>query len=237
MEALVYKSEKGNAITTSVLVAEKFGKEHKNVMRDIREIMNKRSAQNWAQFYYSTTYMDSMNRKQEMIAMNRDGFSLLVMGFTGEEAMNFKLDFINAFNQMEQALKIQLPDFNNPVLAARAWADEREARQLSESKIKELAPKAQVYDAISDASGLKTVAEVSKVLGTGERRLFAWLRDQKILMSNNIPYQQYLTQGYFEVKSRPIANINQNFSQTYFTGRGEVWLAKVWKNTHVAQYN
>jgi anti-repressor protein len=131
MEELVFKSAKGNPVTTSLLVAIKFGKEHKDVIRAIKNLIN--SAQNCAHFYYSTTYTDSRNRHQEMFIMNRDGFSLLVMGFTGPEALQFKLDFIVAFNKMEQQLKSLaiLPNFKNPVEAARAWADAEEKRQIA----------------------------------------------------------------------------------------------------------
>lgn len=231
MNELVFKSKNGSPITTSLLVAEKFGKDHKNVMRDIREIMNKRSAQNWSHFYYTTSYIDSMNRRQEMIAMNRDGFSLLVMGFTGEEALQFKLDFISAFNKMEQTIKL----FDVPKTYADALqlaANQAKEIELKNNEIKELAPKAEVYDLISESKGLKTVKEVAKELGTGEHRLFAWLRDQHILMRSNIPYQKYIEQGYFEVKSRHMPNLLQNYSQTFITGKGETWLAKVWKSCH-----
>jgi anti-repressor protein len=105
MSELVFKTDKGTPITTSLLVAQKFEKEHKHIMRDIKEIMSKRSAQNWAHFYQSTTYVDSMNRIQEMFLMNRDGFSLLVMGFTGEKALDFKIEYIEAFNKIEEPVK------------------------------------------------------------------------------------------------------------------------------------
>jgi phage regulator Rha-like protein len=60
-----------------------------------------------------------MGRLQEMYIMNRDGFTLLVVGFTGPKALQFKLDYINAFNAMERQLKslVAIPNFNNPVEA------------------------------------------------------------------------------------------------------------------------
>jgi anti-repressor protein len=84
MEELVFKSAKGNPVTTSLLVAIKFGKEHKHVLDAIRNIIQ--SAENSAHFYYSATYTDSRNRHQEMFIMNRDGFSFLVLGYTGEKS-------------------------------------------------------------------------------------------------------------------------------------------------------
>lgn len=106
MNELVFKSENGNLVTTSKLVAEKFGKEHKNVLDAVRKICS--SAENSAQLYESATYEDSTGRRNEMIVMNRDGFSLLAMGFTGEKALQFKIDFIAAFNKMVNTLKANI---------------------------------------------------------------------------------------------------------------------------------
>jgi len=128
MEELVFKSAKGNPVTTSLLVAIKFGKEHRHVLDAIRNLIT--TAENSAvlSMFYETTYLNSQNKNQPMYIMNRDGFSLLVMGFTGQEALQFKLDFIVAFNGMEKQLKSLaiLPNFNNPDEAARAWADAEE---------------------------------------------------------------------------------------------------------------
>lgn len=87
---------------TSLDVAETFGKEHKNVLRDIRELgcSKEFNRLNFEQI----SYTDSMNRKQEAFAMTRDGFTLLVMGYTGELAMKFKEAYIRQFNAMESAL-------------------------------------------------------------------------------------------------------------------------------------
>lgn len=104
---LVFNDESGHILTNSLLVAEKFGKNHRDVMRSIRDLLG--SAQNCAHLFVESTYPDSQGKMQPMYVMNRDGFSLLVMGFTGEKALQFKLDFIAAFNEMEQKLKEEQP--------------------------------------------------------------------------------------------------------------------------------
>jgi Rha family phage regulatory protein len=86
-----------------MLVAKKFNKQHKDVIRSIKSLIN--SAQNCAQLFVSASYVDEQGKERPMYIMNRDGFSLLVMGFTGKVALNFKLEFIEAFNQMEQRIK------------------------------------------------------------------------------------------------------------------------------------
>jgi anti-repressor protein len=235
MNELVYKSEKGNLITNSELVAGKFEKRHADVLRaiDNLECSNEFRACNFA--FVENQLIGAC--KERSCIMTRDGFSFLAMGFTGKLAAKFKEDFIKAFNQMEQSLKTQLPQ--NYIEALKALIISEESKQLAEAKVKELAPKAEVFDQIIDSTGLKTIGEVAKTLGTGEKRLFAWLREQHILMTDfynkNIPYQKYIEQGYFEVKTGVIESINKNYAKTYVTSKGELWLAKVWKRCH--EYN
>ncbi|MFR7821056.1 MAG: Rha family transcriptional regulator [Candidatus Pseudoruminococcus sp.] len=89
--------------TTSRDVAEVFGKEHKNVLRDIETLQ---CSEDFRKLNFEpTSYTDSWNRKQKEYIMTRDGFTLLVMGYTGEKAMQFKEAYIKAFNEMEKELK------------------------------------------------------------------------------------------------------------------------------------
>ena len=91
-------------VVTSLDVAETFGKEHKNVLADIRNIQNDISSAEFSALFYEETYAASNGKKNPMYYMNRDGFTLLVMGYTGEKAMQFKLAYIKQFNAMEKAL-------------------------------------------------------------------------------------------------------------------------------------
>lgn len=93
LENIVYRSAKGTPITDSLKIARIFGREHRSLLRTIRDTM--RCAQNCAHtWFYETTYLDMQGKKRPLFVMNRDGFSLLAMGFTGEEAMRFKIRFI-----------------------------------------------------------------------------------------------------------------------------------------------
>ena len=106
MNELVFRGQNDQVITTSLLVAETFEKEHRNVLKSIRKLM---SATNVAvaQMFDETTYVNEQGKEQPMFFMNRDGFTLLAMGFSGEKALKFKVDYINAFNKMEAELKSQ----------------------------------------------------------------------------------------------------------------------------------
>ena len=106
MNELVFRGQNDQVITTSLLVAETFEKEHRNVLKSIRKLM---SATNVAvaQMFDETTYVNEQGKEQPMFVMNRDGFTLLAMGFSGEKALEFKVKYINAFNKMETELKSQ----------------------------------------------------------------------------------------------------------------------------------
>lgn len=89
-------------VVSSIDVAETFGKEHARVLRDIRELAcsDEFRLGNFAE----STYLNSQNKKQPMYFITRDGFTLLVMGYTGEKAMKFKEAYIRQFNAMEKML-------------------------------------------------------------------------------------------------------------------------------------
>lgn len=107
MENLV-EIRDNQVVVSSRQVAEYFGKEHRNILRDIENIIIQGSMLNFehTQMFHKTTYINEQNKQQyPMYLMNKDGFSLLVMGFTGKEALKWKIKYIEAFNDMEQYLK------------------------------------------------------------------------------------------------------------------------------------
>ncbi|MBO5225840.1 MAG: Rha family transcriptional regulator [Parabacteroides sp.] len=130
MTNLVFNGENGQALTNSLLVAEKFGKEHRNVLSSIRELI-KGCAENSAvlSMFVESQFINGQNKEQPMFVMTRDGFTLLAMGFTGKKALQFKLDFINAFNTMEKQLRQSsctnvLEEIERQLLqASRSWLD------------------------------------------------------------------------------------------------------------------
>ena len=96
------KIKNNQVVVSSRQVAEKFGKLHKDVLENIREIIK---AENSAlTFYQENTYKAGTGKSYPEYLMNRDGFSLLVMGFTGKDALHWKMKYIAAFNEMEAKL-------------------------------------------------------------------------------------------------------------------------------------
>lgn len=88
---VVYKTNKGTPVTDSVKVAQVFGKQHKNVMQSIRNILGTAENSAHQRWFCESTYSDAQNKPRPMYLMNRDGFSLLAMGLTGAKAMQLFL--------------------------------------------------------------------------------------------------------------------------------------------------
>lgn len=136
--------ENNKPMTTSLKVAEVFGKLHKNVIRDIE---NLDCSVAFRRLNFERTEIEvqagPVKRKSPVYLMTRDGFTFLAMGFNGKRAAQFKEKYIEAFNRMEaELMKRQanaLPDFTNPVEAARAWADQVEQKMALEAQTKALA--------------------------------------------------------------------------------------------------
>lgn len=100
------EKRRGQALTTSLKVAEYFEKRHDIVLRAIENAKsNLRKIVDVEKAIIPTTYVDVKGEKRPMYLLTRDGFMLVVMGFTGEKAMELKWNYIQAFNAMEQVLK------------------------------------------------------------------------------------------------------------------------------------
>lgn len=90
------------AVTDSLKVAESFDKKHKNVLQNIQNLAAENSATK--KMFVESTYVNR-GKEYPMIYMNRDGFTLLAMSFTGKKALDFKLKYIQAFNEMEKRIR------------------------------------------------------------------------------------------------------------------------------------
>lgn len=91
-------------VTTSLLVAEKFNKRHDRVLRAIENLLGS-LPKNGVSYFFRGTYKDKSGKSNPMYYMTQDGFALLVMGFTGKEALSWKLKYIDAFNQMRKLIE------------------------------------------------------------------------------------------------------------------------------------
>lgn len=139
MTDLVFKGQNGQVLTNSLLVAEKFGKRHADVVRAIENSLTKGSESTNAKLRSSfvlSSYIDNKGEERPMYIMDRDGFSVIAMGFTGDKAMDFKVEFISAFNAMEKKLK-ELSAPQTYAEALRRLADEVEEKERTKDLLEQ----------------------------------------------------------------------------------------------------
>ena len=151
MDNLVIMKEQ-QAVTTSLQVSESFDKRHDNILKDIDNLIEG-SPQNLGDLFWEDSYIHPQNKQSyRMIFTNRDGFTLLAMGFTGSKALGFKLQYIKAFNDMESHIKKQLDMSNlSPELQLMANLVNNMAKQeLAQKQLNEK------VDSISEIVALNT---------------------------------------------------------------------------------
>ena len=107
MNQALVSLENGIPSTTSLKVSEVFHKRHTEVLRGIRLLCDNTPESFYGRNFASVEYTDAKGERRPMYTMTRDGFTLLVMGYTGKDAMRFKLEYIEAFNAMEKELSVR----------------------------------------------------------------------------------------------------------------------------------
>lgn len=130
MTDIILSTQNGEPVASSLQIAESFEKRHDHVMRGIEDILRGLPKNGDTPMFYKTEYTHEQNgQTYPMYLMNRDGFSLLVMGFTGKAALEWKLKYIQAFNEMEKKLNApQIPKLSKE-MQALFLLDDRTQRQ------------------------------------------------------------------------------------------------------------
>jgi Rha family phage regulatory protein len=127
MTDIILSTQNGEPVASSRQIAESFEKNHRDVLRAVDSL--KEDVRNFAQMFFETEAPDSYGRPQRTYLMNRDGFTLLAMGFTGKAALEWKLKYIQAFNAMEKKLSTpQMPKLSKE-MQALFLLDDRTQRQ------------------------------------------------------------------------------------------------------------
>lgn len=127
MNEIVITNTNGQLTTSSLGVARDFEKEHRNVVQSIENLTAENSAVK--NLFIESTYVNERGRQYKCYELTRDGFSLLVMGFTGKKALEWKLKYIEAFNTMEQTIRGQQKQLD--ALLIQAKADRATAMRLN----------------------------------------------------------------------------------------------------------
>lgn len=234
-------------------VAEGLGKRHDNIMRDLDRIVESDSS-NLSSEIIASTYTNSRGKEYREYLLTKDGFTLYMFNVQGYN--EFKMAYINKFNEMEKALQEVKPELsekdqlrlklfsNDPVevVAAHKTLVELETRPLIET-IEEQKPLVDFASRVGDAGDAITIGAFAKALREekgvkiGRNILFQKLREFKVLDKKNLPYQKFLDKGWFKVIEKTMKVDNDEdfrlYVQTLITGKGQVKVYDLLKNKGV----
>lgn len=198
----------GKPTTTSRLIAEAFGKQHKNVIQNIDKL---ECSEDFSRLNFQPAdYTDNQGKKRPEYIITRDGFTFLAMGFTGTRAAKFKEEFITAFNVMEETLKVTGPEPKSEdllllqamnILNNRIAQKEIELTQAKETIIKQ-APSVQYVKDVLQSESCFLTNTIAKELGMSAVSL------NRLLKSMGV---QYYSDGHWVLYSK---HQNKEYTKT-----------------------
>lgn len=219
----------GNAIKmTSIEIAELVGSRHDKVKQSIERLAARGVIRNPPMVVFEKINNLGLLRGVEAYVFEgeqgkRD--SIIVVAQLSPE---FTARLVDRWRELEEAavnIPKTLPE------ALRLAADLAEQKMQLENQLAIAAPKVEFADRVGEASGI-LIGNFEKVVGIGQNKLFAWMRDHKILIASgsrrNVPMQEYMDRGYFTVKETAV-NTNHGIQisfTTKITGRGQQWLTR-----------
>lgn len=233
------KEYEGQPVVSSREVANNFGKKHKHVLESIENIKAENSAV--TKMFIESSYKAGTGKNYKEYLLTRDGFSLLVMGFTGAKALEWKLKYIEAFNKMEQYIKQQVPQLteedqailsivNSTSKAETALAIKNykevvekpliETIEKQSDAINELKPHAEYAERVlEDNDGLLNPTQIAKDFGMSGQGLNALLHDLGVQYKQNgqwLLYAKYQGKGYARSvqPDKPYAKSTTKWTQT-----------------------
>lgn len=183
--------------------------------------------------------VDSLGRLQEARIISEPDLLRLIVTSTLPEAIKFEswvfetvLPQIRKTGSYQPKMPQSFPE------ALRAYATEVEEKEKLKTIIEEQRPKVELAEKCLMAENVQTMLEIAKVLGIGRTTLFKFLRDQKILMRNNNPYENYTEKhaGYFKVIEKQIEMGTNlvNKTQTLVTAKGLNFIRELLKKNGIS---
>lgn len=200
----------GEVFANSRDVAAFFGKQHRHVLDAIDALIQQEQKLGLLNFR-QTPYVEPQNgQTYRSYEMDRDGFTLLAMGFTGSKALKWKLRYIEAFNAMEAELRRiansgPMIDLNDPgALRGLLLTYSEKALEL-ERQVKELLPSQEALQRIAEADGSLCITDAAKALQMRPKDLFEWLRQNGWIYrrpgaAHDLGYQSKTAAGLLEHK-------------------------------------
>lgn len=226
----------GEVFANSRDVAAYFGKNHRDVVRAIDNLLEQEPSlgvRNFAQGSYLLP--ETGSQQHRCFDMDRRGFSLLAMGFTGQKALRWKLKYIDAFEAMEaniKAMSAQI-DVRNPAQLTQIALQLIEVNRDLEGRIEEMRPQVQALERIALSDGSLCITDAAKTLQVQPKALFQFLRSHRWIYSRqgtpDIAYQDKLASGLLEHKTTTVTRSDgseKTVTQVRVTPKGLTRLAR-----------
>lgn len=214
-------------VVSSRVIAEGLGKRHADVLGSIDNILENGD---FRSLCIPATYsVEGQKREYREYLLTKDGFTLYMFNIQGYN--DFKLAYINKFNEMEKSLRFQIPQTFAEAL--KLAYEQQLVIEEQKQKLIEAEPKVEFYDTVTGSETTIDFGQAAKVLnykGLGRNKLFQYLRDKDILMSNNTPYQRYVDAGYFrliETTWNTPSNDSMVYLKTVIYQKGLDFLSKI----------
>lgn len=213
-------------------IADLTGKLHKNVLRDIRDMLDALQ-EDGSDLSHVREDKDGRGYTAAF-HLDRELTETLLTGYS----IPLRRKVIQRLHELEQSVAPRviatLPDFSNPVAAARAWADQMEQKQIAQEALALAAPKVEFHDKYVASKGLKGFRQTAKLLKANEARFREFLIDNRIMYRMGgewQAYQNHIDAGRFDVKTGT-SDGGHAYNQAKFTPKGVTWVAGLW-----AQHN
>jgi Rha family phage regulatory protein len=190
-------------------VAEMVGKEHKNIIRDIRGYLEEFSQLNFepSDFFRESTYK-RRGKEYPCYLITKEGCEFIAHKLTGVKGTEFTAKYIKRFHEMENIIKEHVPQGKE--LLALAVLEAQKTIEEQTAQIEEMKPHAVLGQAITTANTSILVGDLAKILrqngvNIGAQRLFGWMRENGYLIKRkgtdwNLPTQRSMDMGLFEIK-------------------------------------
>lgn len=223
MNLAITHSSSPVATMSSRDIAEITGSAHDSVLKTIRRLVAEGIV-----YGNETTYKHQQNGQfyPEFLLGFRDTM-VVVSGYSAE----LRAKIIDRWQELErQIAKPAIPNFTDPIAAARAWADAKEAEQKAVAQLEEAKPAIEFHGRFAVADGTKGIREVAKLLKANERDFVAFLIDRQVMyrLSGRLtPYAPHIDAGRFEVKAG-VAQNEHAYTTARFTAKGIQWIAGLW---------
>lgn len=219
-------------VMTSREIADLVGSRHDSVKRTIERLVERRTICTPP----SVEYRDGLGRPaSEYQICKRDSFVIVA-----QLSPEFTAALVDRWSELESGQALALPDFSNPAVAARAWAEQFELRQAADQELRIAAPKVAFVDQYVQASGSMSFRQVAKLLNAKERDFRQMLIEKGVMYYLGgalTPCSHHQAAKRFELKTGTSESNGHAFAQARFTAKGVQWIAGIWAAYQLEQSN